>query len=110
MGCQKEKIELLEELSGSYLLKDVLALERIRSSHTQVDLLKLIAFQVGSKVPLNEPATQVKLDVKTVVRRERDRLHRRARWRVVRFRVQMDDKTAGKAAEIMAGVLSGGDI
>jgi uncharacterized protein len=65
---RREKIELLEELSGSYLLKDVLALERIRSSRTLMDLLKLIAFQVGSEVSLNELATQVKLDVKTVGR------------------------------------------
>jgi hypothetical protein len=64
----KNKIELLEELSGSYLLKDVLALERIRSSRTLLDLLKLIAFQVGSEVSLNELATQVRLDVKTVGR------------------------------------------
>ena len=66
--AKKEKIELLEELAGSYLLKDVLALERIRSSRTLLDLLKLIAFQVGNQVSLNELATQVKLDVKTVGR------------------------------------------
>ena len=65
---RKEKIELLEELVGSYLLKDVLAMDRIRSSRTLLDLLKLIAFQVGSEVSLNELATQVKLDVKTVSR------------------------------------------
>jgi uncharacterized protein len=65
---RKEKIELLEELAGSFLLKDVLALERIRSSRTLMDLLKLIAFQVGSEVSLNELATQVKLDIKTVGR------------------------------------------
>jgi len=64
----EEKIELLEELVGSYLLKDVLAMDRIRSSRTLLDLLKLIAFQVGSEVSLNELATQVKLDVKTVSR------------------------------------------
>ena len=65
---RKEKIELLEELAGSYLLKDVLALERVRSSRTLLDLLKLIAFQVGSEVSLNELATQVKMDIKTVGR------------------------------------------
>jgi predicted AAA+ superfamily ATPase len=65
---RKEKMELLEELAGSYLLKDVLALDRIRSSRTLVDLLKLIAFQVGSEVSHNELATQVKVDVKTVGR------------------------------------------
>jgi hypothetical protein len=66
--ARKEKIELLEELVGSYLLKDVLAMDRIRSSRTLLDLLKLIAFQVGGEVSLNELATQVKLDVKTVGR------------------------------------------
>ncbi len=65
---KKEKIELLEELVGSYLLKDVLAMDRIRSSRSLLDLVKLIAFQVGSEVSLNELATQVKLDVKTVGR------------------------------------------
>ncbi len=33
-----------------------------------VDLLKLIAFQVGSEVSLNELATQVRLDIKTIGR------------------------------------------
>ncbi|MCX5973671.1 MAG: DUF4143 domain-containing protein, partial [Coprothermobacterota bacterium] len=65
---RKGKIELLEKLAGSYLLKDVLALERIRSSRTLVELLKLIAFQVGNEVSLKELATQVKLDLKTVGR------------------------------------------
>jgi len=65
---RKEKIGLLEELAGSYLLKDVLALERIRSSRTLIDLLKLVAFQVGGEVSLNELATKVRLDVKTVAR------------------------------------------
>ena len=65
---RREKIALLEELVGSYLMKDVLALERIRLSRTLVDLLKLIAFQVGSEVSLTELATQVRLDVKTVGR------------------------------------------
>jgi hypothetical protein len=65
---RNEKIELLEELAGSYLLKDIVALDRIRSSRTLVDLLKLIAFQVGGEVSLNELATQIKLDVKTVGR------------------------------------------
>ncbi len=65
---RKEKIEYLEELVGSYLLKDLLAVERIKSSRTLLDLIKLVAFQVGSEVSLNELATQVRLDVKTVGR------------------------------------------
>jgi len=67
-SSRKERIEYLEELSGSYLLKDLLAHERIRASRPMLDLLKLVAFQVGGEVSLNELATQVHLDVKTVGR------------------------------------------
>lgn len=63
-----EKIRILEELVNSYLLKDILSLDKIKSSEQLLNLLKLIAFQVGSQVSLNELATQVKLDVKTVGR------------------------------------------
>jgi uncharacterized protein len=65
---KKEKVELLKELVDSYLLKDILSLERIKGSKQLLDLLKLLAFQIGSEVSLNELATQVRLDVKTVAR------------------------------------------
>jgi predicted AAA+ superfamily ATPase len=58
----------LKKFVNSYLLKDVLTLERIKGSRVLLDLLKLISFQIGSQVSLNELATQVKLDVKTVGR------------------------------------------
>ena len=64
----KERIDLIEELVNSYLLKDVLALEKIRGTKQLLDLLKLIAFQIGNQVSFNELATQVGLDVKTVSR------------------------------------------
>lgn len=57
-----------EEIANSYLLKDVLALERVRSASSLVKLLGLLAMQVGSQVSLNELATQVRMDVKTVDR------------------------------------------
>ncbi|MEA2113170.1 MAG: ATP-binding protein [Patescibacteria group bacterium] len=63
-----KKIDVLKELADSYLLKDVFALEKIKNSVALLNLLKLIAFQVGSEVSLSELATQVKLDVKTVER------------------------------------------
>ncbi|HLE41261.1 MAG TPA: ATP-binding protein [Nitrospirota bacterium] len=65
---RREKITVLEEIVDSYLLKDVLALERVKNSRVLLDLLKLVAFQVGSEVSLSELATHVKLDVKTVGR------------------------------------------
>jgi uncharacterized protein len=67
-STRKEKMDILEELVNSYLLKDVLALDRVKAPKVLLDMLKLIAFQVGSQVSLNEIATQVKLDVKTVGR------------------------------------------
>ncbi len=62
----KEKIAVIEELVNSYLLKDVLKLNNIKGTNQLWNLLKLIAFQVGSQVSLNELATQVGIDVKTV--------------------------------------------
>lgn len=63
---REEKIEAITEIVNSYLLKDLLSLEKIRGTKQILDLLKLIAFQVGKEVSLNELASQVKLDVKTV--------------------------------------------
>jgi len=65
---RKDKIAVLEELVDSYLLKDVLTLDRIKNPRVLLDLLKLIAFQIGGQVSLNELATQLKIDVKTVGR------------------------------------------
>jgi len=63
-----EKITILQELVDSYLLKDVLALEKIKGSRQLLELLKLIAFQIGSEVSLSELASRIKIDVKTVNR------------------------------------------
>ena len=65
---RNEKILVLDELVNSYLLRDVLSLENIKASNRLMQLLKLIAFQVGNEVSLNELATKVALDVKTVAR------------------------------------------
>ncbi len=57
---------MITEIVNSYLLKDILSLEKIKGTKQLSDLLKLIAFQIGKEVSLNELASQVKLDVKTV--------------------------------------------
>lgn len=64
----QKKESLLNELVDSYLLKDVLALEKVKSPRTLLDLLKLLAFQIGKEVSLNELARQLHIDVKTVGR------------------------------------------
>lgn len=65
---RQEKIGVLNELVDSYLLRDILTLEKVKASKILIDLLKLLAFQVGNQVSLNELATQLKIDVKTVGR------------------------------------------
>jgi uncharacterized protein len=65
---KKEKKEIITELVNSYLLKDVFALEKIKGTRQLLDLLKLLSFQVSNEVSLNELASQVRLDIKTVSR------------------------------------------
>lgn len=63
-----EKKRILNEIVGSYLLKDMLELERVKGSKILLDLLRLLAFQVGNEVSLSELGSQLGLDYKTVGR------------------------------------------
>lgn len=63
-----DKKSILEELVGSYLLKDILELEKVKSSKVLLDLLRLLAFQIGSEVSLSELGRQLGIDNKTVAR------------------------------------------
>lgn len=65
---REEKIQILEELVNSYIFKDIFALQKLKGSKILLDLLKLLAFQVGSEVSLNELAGNLAIDVKTVGR------------------------------------------
>ncbi len=62
---QKKAAELQEIVSG-YLLKDALNLEGLRDSKKIRDLLKLIAFQVGSEVSVAELGSQLALSRRQV--------------------------------------------
>ena len=53
LGTLEEKASYLRELINSYLLKDILALEKVKGSKVLLDLLRLLAFQVGTEVSLN---------------------------------------------------------
>ncbi len=64
----RARTEVLTEIANSYLLKDILAFDRVKSSRTLLDLVKLLAFQVGSEVSLNELGAQLGVDTKTVQR------------------------------------------
>jgi predicted AAA+ superfamily ATPase len=59
---------LLGELVGSYLYRDMLELEGIRRADKIVDLLRLLAFQIGHEVSLTELGTNLGLNRETVER------------------------------------------
>ena len=63
-----EKIKVLNEILNSYLLKDILELDRVKSSRLLLSLLRLLAFQVGNQVSLSELANNIHIDYKTVAR------------------------------------------
>ncbi len=64
----KNKLTYLIELLNSYLLKDILELENVRNSDKIYDLLRLIAYQIGDEVSLNELANSLGLAKQTVER------------------------------------------
>lgn len=59
---------LLGELVGSYLFRDLLELEGVRRADKLVDLLRLLAFQIGREVSLSELATNLSINRQTVER------------------------------------------
>jgi predicted AAA+ superfamily ATPase len=62
------KIDYLLELRNSYLLKDILETENIRNADQLHNLLKLIAFQIGKEVSLNELSNSLDISKHTVRR------------------------------------------
>jgi len=58
--------EVLQELSGSYLYKDILAFSGIRKPEVLEKLLQALAFQVGNEVSYNELAQTVGVDKNTI--------------------------------------------
>lgn len=60
------KAEYLKELLNTYLLKDIIAFEGIRNSSKIRDLLRLIAFQIGKEVSMDELGKQLQLSRNTV--------------------------------------------
>lgn len=65
---RQDKVEILDELVSSYLLKDILTLDKIRNPKVLFNLLKLLSLQTGNLVSINELAKQLHIDGKTVSR------------------------------------------
>lgn len=64
----KDKEKLLNEIVNSYLYKDVLELESIKKADKIFRLLKLLAFQIGQEVSINELSINLELNNETVRR------------------------------------------
>ncbi|MDO8896560.1 MAG: AAA family ATPase [Bacteroidales bacterium] len=64
----KEKRLLLENIKNGYLLKDILILDNLKDNLFVMNLLRLVAFQIGNEVSFNELAGQLGTTVKTVQR------------------------------------------
>ena len=58
--------EYLHDLVSSYLIKDILAFEGIQKSKKLIDLLILLAFQIGKEVSHSELATQLSISKTTI--------------------------------------------
>ncbi|MEM8582716.1 MAG: ATP-binding protein [Bacteroidota bacterium] len=66
MEGDEEKAEYLQEVVNSHLLKDILTFDDIRNSDKILDLLRLIAFQVGSEVSTTELGKKLQMSKNTV--------------------------------------------
>ncbi|RMF48755.1 MAG: ATP-binding protein [Anaerolineae bacterium] len=62
------RTRLLGELVGSYLYRDILELDGLRRADKIVDLLRLLAFQIGYEVSLSELASRLAINRQTVER------------------------------------------
>lgn len=63
-----EKQQYLTELINTYLLKDILAIENIKSPQKIKDLLILLAYQIGNEVSVEELGRSLDLSKNTVDR------------------------------------------
>ncbi len=61
-----DKREYLNEIVSSYLLKDILSFENIKNSSRIINILRLIAFQIGKEVSYHEIGNQLSMSKNTV--------------------------------------------
>ncbi len=66
--ANEDKALYLNEIVNSYLLRDILAFDNIRNADKIVNLLRLIAFQIGREVSYNELGRQLGISKNTVER------------------------------------------
>src|SRR3989344_1129057 len=65
---EKSAITLLNNIASNYLYKDILMFESLRKSDLIIQLMQLLAFQIGNEVSLSELATKLQTSKQTVSR------------------------------------------
>jgi uncharacterized protein len=61
-------IEELDNISSNYLFKDILQFENLKKPNLLYNLVKLLAFQIGSEVSYNELSNKLGVHVNTIKR------------------------------------------
>lgn len=65
---EKEKRQQLQSIRDGYLLKDILALDNLKDSLFVLNLLRMLAFQIGQDVSVAELASNLNANSRTVRR------------------------------------------
>jgi len=68
LSNENEGIDILKEITNSYLFKDIYTFQQLRKPELLIKLLRLLAFQIGSQVSYSELAKTLQVD-QTVVQR-----------------------------------------
>ena len=66
MDSYERKMDYLRDIVGAYLLKDILVIDGLKNSNKMRNLLRLIAFQLGSEVSYEELGKQLGMSKTTV--------------------------------------------
>lgn len=66
MESYERKIDYLRDIVNAYLLKDILSIDGLKNSAKMKDLLRLVAFQMGSEVSYDELGKQLGMSKNTV--------------------------------------------
>ena len=68
MSDNQQRKEYLRDIVDAYLLKDILSVDGIKNTAKMRDLLRLVAFQNGAEVSLDELGKQLSISKNTVAR------------------------------------------
>ena len=66
LDSREQRETYLTELVGSYLYRDILEFEGVKKSEKVVSLLRLLAYQIGRQVSVNELGSNLNMDTRTV--------------------------------------------